>query len=210
MNRKNGKCNRICVEGKIGDCIYGNSVYPITRPYSPASQRLYLAGCRREKHIHDSPSPRIHDHPEDELPTDTAAEAVNTSTNGGERKGDNSAKPTRSRGGKNVIFRVYPEEHAAIARRAAEAGLTMSEFIRRVVEGHATYSRYDYDVLEKLVAMHTDMNRLGNLFKMALGTDKDCGGWEAQQYERMRLHSTLASIESTLELLRNQISEFKA
>ena len=88
--------------------------------------------------------------------------------------------------------------------------MTISEFIRRVIEGHATYSRYDYDVLEKLVAVHADMNRLGNLFKMALGTPNCEGGstWEAQHYERMRLHSTLASIESTLELLRNHIKEF--
>lgn len=125
--------------------------------------------------------------------------------------GDKLAKPTRSRGGKNIIFRVHPEEHTATARRAAEAGLTMSEFIRRVVEGHATYSRYDYDVLEKLVAMHADMNRLGNLFKMAIGELKDAGRpWEYADHERSRLRSVLASIESNQELLRNYIGDFKA
>ncbi len=83
--------------------------------------------------------------------------------------GDAHIKRTRSRGRKNIIFRVYPEEHADFSQRAAGAGLSLSEFIRRVVEGHVTHSRYDYDVLEKLAAVHTDMNRLGNLFRMALG-----------------------------------------
>ena len=89
--------------------------------------------------------------------------------------------------------------------------MTISEFIRRVTVGHTTYSRYDYDVLEKLIAVHTDMNRLGNLFKMALGSSNDgaAGTWEAREYERTRLHSTLASLESTLEKLRNHITEFK-
>ncbi len=89
--------------------------------------------------------------------------------------GDAHLKRTRSRGRKNIIFRVYPEEHADFSQRAAGAGLSLSELIRRVVEGHVTHSRYDYDVLEKLAAVHTDMNRLGNLFRMALG-QKDATG----------------------------------
>jgi hypothetical protein len=125
--------------------------------------------------------------------------------------GRKRSEANRTNGGRRLFCRVLPEEHADVAHRAAEAGLTISEFIRRVAVGHATYSRYDYDVLEKLVAVHADMNRLGNLFKMALGGPKDGTGgtWESRQYERMRFHSTLASIESTLELLRNHISEFK-
>ena len=207
MSCTDGKCVRICYEGKIGDCIYGNSVYTITRPYSPRLNGLYLAGSRRERLIYNSPSPRISERLEDELPTDTVAEA------GGARPVRNRDKPvkrTRSRGGKNIIFRVYPEEHAAIAQRASEAGLTMSEFIRRVVEGHATYSRYDYDVLEKLIAVHADMNRLGNLFKMAIRELKNADRpWEYADHERSRLRSVLASIESNQELLLNYIGEFK-
>jgi hypothetical protein len=180
----------------------------LQKPYSPGGLNgFYLAGCRRERHINDSSHTPRPEHHDGELPVGSAAEA-------GGMIGDDRgrpARPTRSQGGKNIIFRVFPGEHADIARRAAEAGLTISEFIRRVAVGHATYSCYDYDVLEKLIAVHADMNRLGNLFKMALGGPKDGTGgtWESQQYDRMRLHSTLASIESTSELLRNHISEFK-
>ncbi len=119
-------------------------------------------------------------------------------------------KRARSRGGKNIIFRVFPEEHDDIAARAAEAGLTVSEFIRRIALGHKTQSRFDYDVMEHLLRMHTDMNRLGNLFKMALGQKDAVGSPAYGGYERTRILSVLDSIESNQELLRNYIGDFKA
>ncbi len=127
------------------------------------------------------------------------------------RSGDAApVKRVRSRGGKNIILRVFPEEHDDIAIRAAEAGLTISEFIRRIALGHKTQSRFDYDVVEHLLRIHTDMNRLGNLFKMALGQNDAAGGPAYGGYERTRILSTLASIQSNQELLRNYIGEFTA
>lgn len=116
-------------------------------------------------------------------------------------------KRTRSGNGKNIIFRVFPEEHDDIAARAAEAGLTISEFIRRVVTGHKTPSRFDYDVLEKLILIHTDMNRLGNLLKLTL---KEDGGAPLSYAEREWQRSILESIEKNQELLRNYVGEFTA
>ena len=120
-------------------------------------------------------------------------------------------KRTRSREGKNIIFRVFPEEHDDIAARAAEAGLTISEFIRRVVTGHKTQSRFDYDVMERLIRMHADMNRLGNLFKMSLkqGGNGSAGTGAILSYaERERQRSVLKSIEENQEMLRNYIGGF--
>jgi hypothetical protein len=127
-------------------------------------------------------------------------------------RGDDAApeKRTRSRGGKNIIFRVFPEEHDNIVARAAETGLTVSEFIRRIALGYKTQSRFDYDVIENLIRIHTDMNRLGNLFKIALGQKDSAGAPAYGGYERTRILSTLESIESNQELLRNYIGEFKA
>jgi len=119
------------------------------------------------------------------------------------------AKRARSRGGKNIIFRVFPEEHDDIAARAAEAGLTVSEFIRRIALGYKTQARFDYDVIEHLIRIHTDMNRLGNLFKMALGQKDETSAPAYGGYERTRILSVLESIESNQELLRNYIGEFK-
>lgn len=129
--------------------------------------------------------------------------------------GDGAApiKRTRSRDGKNIILRVFPEEHDEIAARAAEAGLTISEFIRRIAIGHKTQSRFDYDVMEHLIRMHTDMNRLGNLFKLSLkqGSDGDDSVSAPLSYrDRERQRSILQSIEDNQELLRNYIGDFTA
>lgn len=116
------------------------------------------------------------------------------------------AKRARSRAGKNIIFRVFPEEHSDIAARAAEAGLTISEFIRRIAMGYKTQSRFDYDVMEHLIRMHTDMKRLGNLLKLTL---KEDGGGAALSYaEREWQRSILKSIEDNQELVRNYIGGF--
>jgi len=144
-----------------------------------------------------------------ELPAETTAEA------GRMVAGDRGkpARSTRSRDGKNIIFRVFPEEHADIARRASEAGLTTSEFIRRIAVGHKTQSRFDYDVIEHLIRMHTDMNRLGNLFKLSLKHtgDGDGGNSAGLSYtEREWQRSILKSIEENQKLLRNYIGGFTA
>lgn len=119
------------------------------------------------------------------------------------------AKRARSRDGKNIIFRVFPEEHDDIATRAAEAGLTISEFIRRIAMGYKTQSRFDYDVMEHLIRMHADMNRLGNLLKLTLkesgeGTTRASLSYTEREWQR----SILKSIEENQELVRNYIGGF--
>jgi hypothetical protein len=144
----------------------------------------------------------------DSLPSHAAAGT--DGLNGGDTT---PRKRTRSRNGKNIIFRVFPEEHGDISARASEAGLTISEFIRRVVAGHRTQSRFDYDVMEHLIRMHADMNRLGNLFRMSLKQGGDGGegtGMAVSYAERERQRSILASIGENQELLRNYIGGFTA
>jgi hypothetical protein len=179
-------------------------------PYSPFELNgFYLAAYRREKHINDSSSTPMPEHHDGELPTETTTEAGGMIADGGGKP----ARPVRSRDGKNIIFRVFPEEHADIARRASEAGLTVSEFIRRIALGHKTQSRFDYDVMEYLIKMHTDMNRLGNLFKLSLKHtgDGDGGNGASLSYtEREWQRSILKSIEENQELLRNYIGGFTA
>lgn len=122
-----------------------------------------------------------------------------------------SAHPNRTNGNKRIFIRVLPEEHAAMAERAAEAGLTVSEFIRRIALGYKTQSRFDYDVIEHLIRMHTDMNRLGNLFKLSLrqGADGAEGASTPLSYmDRERHRAILNSIEGNQELLRNFIGGF--
>jgi|GEM_PF-951763 len=136
------------------------------------------------------------------------SEAAGGVSRRGRRK---SILPNRTNGGKRVFIRVLPDEHAAIAERAAEAGLTVSEFIRRIAMGYKTQSRFDYDVMEYLIKMHTDMNRLGNLFKLSLKQSDGAGEISApllSEREREWHRSILKSIEENQELLRNYIGGF--
>ncbi len=133
-------------------------------------------------------------------------------TSGGSSRGrKKSVQPTRTTCNKRIFIRVLPEEQATIADHAAEAGLTVSEFIRRIALGHKTQSRFDYDVIEHLIRMHTDMNRLGNLFKLSLKQNND-GSEEPHAplsyMERERQRAILSSIEDNQELLRNFIGGF--
>ena len=86
--------------------------------------------------------------------------------------------------------------------------MTVSEFIRRVALGYKTQSRFDYDVIEHLIHIHTDMNRLGNLFKMSLKQDGDGNGASLSYMDRERQRSILQSIEDNQELLKNYIGGF--
>ena len=172
---------------------------------------LYLAGFRRENRaMHPEPADAGHI-------TEAASDSARADQAAGvdaAHSGDATpAKRTRSRDGKNIIFRVFPEEHDDIAARAAEAGLTVSEFIRRIAMGYKTQSRFDYDVIEYLISMHTDMNRLGNLFKLSLKQGDGADGvTDPPLSERAREwhRSILKSIEENQELLRNYIGGFNA
>lgn len=142
------------------------------------------------------------------IPDNVGADGTTSVSRRGRKK---SVQLNRTNGNKRVFIRVLPSEQAAMAERAAEAGLTVSEFIRRIAIGYKTQSRFDYDVMEHLIRMHTDMNRLCNLFKLSLkdNGNGDQSGASLSYMEREWQRSILKSIEENQELLRNYISEFK-
>jgi hypothetical protein len=63
-------------------------------------------------------------------------------------------------------------------------------------------------VIEHLIRMHTDMNRLGNLFKMSLKQDGDGGSAPLSYMDRERQRSILQAIEDNQELMKNYIGGF--
>ena len=192
--------------GKIGERAHGNSGLRSQNPYSPF-------GTQRFFYLDFDPKLEM-DAPFDPAAISQNAAAIPEAVGGVSRRGrKKSAQPNRTNGGKRIFIRVLPGEHAAMAERAAEAALTVSEFIRRIALGHKTQSRFDYDVMEYLIKMHTDMNRLGNLFKLSLKHtgDGDGGSSAGLSYtEREWQRSILKSIEENQELLRNYIGGFTA
>lgn len=106
-------------------------------------------------------------------PLSSSSEPMAAPEAGGESgQSAGTKEPKRSHKGITIEFRVFPEEAAMLKERAAEASMTVSEFCRRATSGKRIVSRYDYDVMRRLVELHGDQARLGNLLKMAVDQDR--------------------------------------
>ena len=65
---------------------------------------------------------------------------------------------------------VTLEEFALIMESSDRAGLSMSEFARRVCLGFRVESREDQQARRELLKVNADLGRLGGLLKQALAT----------------------------------------
>lgn len=63
---------------------------------------------------------------------------------------------------------VTPEEFTLIMESSERAGLSMSEFARRVCLGFRVESREDQQARRELLKVNADLGRLGGLLKQAL------------------------------------------
>ncbi len=63
---------------------------------------------------------------------------------------------------------VTPEESIRIMESSQRAGLTLSEFIRRVCLGFRVESREDQQARRELLKVNADLGRLGGLLKQTL------------------------------------------
>lgn len=63
---------------------------------------------------------------------------------------------------------VTPEEFTLIMESSDRAGLSMSEFARRVCLGFRVESREDQQARRELLKVNADLGRLGGLLKQAL------------------------------------------
>ncbi len=72
---------------------------------------------------------------------------------------------------------VTPAELSAIVESSERAGLTLSEFIRRVCLGARIESREDQQARRELLKVNADLGRLGGLLKQTLAA-----GYKEQIY----------------------------
>lgn len=74
---------------------------------------------------------------------------------------------------RNRALRVYvaPDERDRITAAAKSAGLSVSDFLRRVGLGHKIHSAYDQEAVISLLRATGDQGRLGGLLKLWL-TDR--------------------------------------
>ncbi len=89
---------------------------------------------------------------------------------------------------------VTPEEFALVMESSDRAGLSMSEFARRVCLGFRVESREDRQARRELLKVNADLGRLGGLLKQALA----CG-------HRERIYGLLHKIDQLQGSLKDKI-----
>ncbi|SKC34210.1 hypothetical protein CZ809_03822 [Photobacterium piscicola] len=67
-----------------------------------------------------------------------------------------------------IKARISKNEKIAIAKKADNAGISVSEYIRKSALNAKIHSKYDDDLFDELLRMNTDLKRLGNLFRLSL------------------------------------------
>jgi hypothetical protein len=80
---------------------------------------------------------------------------------------NSNAKPTRKHG-RHLRVPVLPEEEHLIKSNAAQSGLTIAEYLRRVGMGTELKSLSDKDAILELSKINADLGRLGGLLKLWL------------------------------------------
>ncbi|POD72336.1 conjugal transfer protein TrbJ [Pseudomonas syringae group genomosp. 3] len=81
--------------------------------------------------------------------------------------------------GKHLRVPVLPDEEQTIKDNAANVGLTVAEYLRRLSLGYEVKSTLDSKYVLQIVKINADQGRLGGLLKLWLTDDPKlatCGG----------------------------------
>lgn len=78
--------------------------------------------------------------------------------------------PRKSKRSEQIKAYVTPEELSSIVASTERAGLSLSEFIRRVCLGARIESREDQQARRELLKVNADLGRLGGLLKQTLAS----------------------------------------
>lgn len=79
-----------------------------------------------------------------------------------------------------LTVRVTPEEQQQIIANATRAGLSISEYVRRVCVGHRVPSYEKAQAVRELIRVNGDLGRLGGLLKLWL-MNEDCHQVQVKQ-----------------------------
>lgn len=90
---------------------------------------------------------------------------------------------------------VTPEEYSLIVDSSERAGVSISEFVRRVCLGHKIESREDHQARRELLKVNADLGRLGGLLKQAL----------AEGQSKEHVYGMLHKIDQVRELLKEKV-----
>ena len=105
---------------------------------------------------------------------------------------------------KKLRVPVLPIEEAEIKNKAANAGLTVAEYLRNLGLGYQVPSIVDSRQVDSLLKINGDLGRLGGLIKLWLTNDK-----RTKLIGKSQLHMTLDSIRNTQSTMLDAIIKNK-
>lgn len=99
---------------------------------------------------------------------------------------------------RKTILRAYitKTEYGEIAASSAKAGLSLSEFVRRVCLGNRIISLEDQQARRELLKVNADLGRLGGLLKQTLS-----------QGHKETIYGLLHKIDQVQALLKEKVKE---
>ena len=119
-----------------------------------------------------------------------------------DKKNTNTIK--KERRDKKLRVPVLPTEEAEIKSKAADAGLTVAEYLRNLGLGYQVPSVIDNRKVDALLKINADLGRLGGLIKLWLTNDK-----RTKLIGKSQLHLTLNSIRDTQSAMLDIIMRLK-
>jgi len=110
----------------------------------------------------------------------------------------------KERRDKKLRVPVLPIEEAEIKNKAADAGLTVAEYLRNLGLGYQVPSIVDCRQVDSLLKINGDLGRLGGLIKLWLTNDK-----RTKLIGKSQLQMTLDSIRNTQSTMLDVIMKLK-
>lgn len=101
----------------------------------------------------------------------------------------------RAKRSEQIKSYVTPEEFASVMQSSQRAGLSLSEFVRRVCLGMRIESREDQQARRELLKVNADLGRLGGLLKQTI----------AAGYNKERISNLLHRIDQSQNMLKQKI-----
>lgn len=96
---------------------------------------------------------------------------------------------------RGIRIHLNMEEYGEILESSQRAGLSLSEFARRVCLGQRIESREDQQARRELLKVNADLGRLGGLLKQAL----------SQGHSRDQVYGLLRGIDQLQKALKERI-----
>lgn len=105
-------------------------------------------------------------------------------------------KKTTRKHGRHLRVPVLPDEEIAIKSHAAQAGLSVAEYLRRIGLGYQIQSAIDKEYILQLSKINADIGRLGGLFKLWLTQDR-----RVAHFDYRKVKALLDRIKTTQDVM---------